>query len=107
MGICITVNNSNHSLEEVIAARYLAAESGFAGGIDDAGRLGPWRPPRMYSSSTIRGFELLSGAGILTFRLRITWFKGGNAGGRSGPQPVHRDDLDSVRPPDVQGQRAN
>lgn len=90
-GRLLTVNNSNHARQEMLAARYLA------------------RNPDLLTSSTMQDtsdhgaaaqvyfrlknprFELLSGTGIFTSACSITWFQGGTLVAEPVHSLVHRD----------------
>ncbi|MDQ6700411.1 MAG: HEAT repeat domain-containing protein [Acidobacteriota bacterium] len=90
-GHTITVNNSNHAREEVLAARYLARNPDLLAGstmqdVSDHGAAA-----QVYFIAKNPRFELLSGAGIFTSACGITWFQGGTLVAEPVHGIVHRD----------------
>ncbi len=87
----ITVNNSNHAREEVLAARYLARNPDLLVGstmqdVSDHGAAA-----QVFFIAKNPRFELLSGAGIFTSACGITWFQGGTLVAEPVHSLVHRD----------------
>ncbi|MCU1337825.1 MAG: putative rane-bound dehydrogenase domain protein [Bryobacterales bacterium] len=90
-GHTITVNNSNHAREEVLAARYLARNPDLLAGstmqdVSDHGAAA-----QVYFIAKNPRFELLSGSGIFTSACGITWFQGGTLVAEPVHGLVHRD----------------
>lgn len=90
-GHLITVNNSNHARQEVLAARYLARNPDLlvASTMQDVSDHGS--SSQVFSIVKNPRFELLSGAGIFTSACSITWFKGGTLVAEPVHGLVHRD----------------
>jgi len=90
-GHLITVNNSNHAREEVLAARYLARNPDLlvASTMQDVSDHGS--AAQVFSIVKNPRFELLSGAGIFTSACSITWYKGGTLVAEPVHGLVHRD----------------
>jgi putative membrane-bound dehydrogenase-like protein len=90
-GHLLTVNNSNHAREEVLAARYLTRNPDLLAGstmqdVSDHGAAA-----QVFSIVKNPRFELLSGAGIFTSACGITWFHGGTFVAEPVHGLVHRD----------------
>ncbi len=90
-GHLLTVNNSNHAREEVLAARYLTRNPDLLAGstmqdVSDHGAAA-----QVFSIVKNPRFELLSGAGIFTSACGITWFHGGTFVAEPVHGIVHRD----------------
>ena len=90
-GHLISVNNSNHAKEEVLAARYLARNPDLLVGstTQDVSSHGNAAP--VFSIVKNPRFELLTGAGIFTSACGITWFAGGTLVAEPVHSLVHRD----------------
>jgi len=90
-GHLLTVNNSNHAREEMLAARYLARNASLLAGsamqdVSDHGTAA-----QVFSIVKSPRFELLSGTGIFTSACGITWFQGGTVVAEPVHGLVHRD----------------
>ena len=90
-GHTITVTNSNHARQEVLAARYLARNPALLAGstmqdVSDHGAAA-----QVHFIATRPRFELLTGAGVFTSACGIIWFRGGTLVAEPVHSLVHRD----------------
>ncbi|MBL8216160.1 MAG: HEAT repeat domain-containing protein, partial [Bryobacterales bacterium] len=90
-GRLLTVNNSNHARQEMLAARYLARNPHLlaASSMQDTSDHGA--AAQVFFTVKSPRFELLSGAGIFTSACSITWFEGGTLVAEPVHSLVHRD----------------
>ena len=90
-GHLLTVNNSNHAREEMIAARYLARNPDLlaSSAMQDTSDHGA--AAQVFFTVKSPRLELLSGAGVFTSACSITWFQGGTLVAEPVHSLVHRD----------------
>lgn len=90
-GRLLTVNNSNHARQEMLAARYLSRNPDLliSSAMQDTSDHGA--AAQVFFSVKNPRFELLSGSGIFTSACGITWFNGGTLVAEPVHSLVHRD----------------
>ena len=90
-GHLLTVNNSNHARQEMIASRYLARNPDLLASSTMQDTSDHGNAAQVFFTVRNPRFELLSGAGIFTSACGITWFQGGTLVAEPVHSLVHRD----------------
>lgn len=90
-GRLLTVNNSNHARQEMIAARYLARNPDLLASSTMQDTSDHGAAAQVYFTVKSPRLELLSGAGVFTSACGITWYDGGTLVAEPVHSVVHRD----------------